>query len=255
MSHDYPEFVARFYDTVYAKLRDGVDNDYYLARIAASPGPVLEIGVGTGRLFCEALRRGADIEGLDISPSMIARARAKLAGARASPPPAGGRRLGAVREALRPGHRALPRALARRGGGRPAAAAEQRPRAPLAGRALRLRPVRSRPADPRRRDGGARGLRRRVCAGTAPPAAGVRAFRRRQPADASDACASCGKRLAGSARATGTSSCASSSATSWSTSSRARGSRSSRCTGISRAGRSTPDSREFVVTCRRAQTG
>ncbi len=78
MSHDYPEFVARFYDTVYAKVRDGVDNDYYLARIAASPGPVLEIGVGTGRLFCEALTRGADIEGLDISPSMIARARAKL---------------------------------------------------------------------------------------------------------------------------------------------------------------------------------
>lgn len=78
MSHDYPEFVARFYDTVYAQVRDGVDNDYYLARIAASPGPVLEIGVGTGRLFCEALRRGADVDGLDISPAMIARARAKL---------------------------------------------------------------------------------------------------------------------------------------------------------------------------------
>src|SRR5512142_2387559 len=78
MSHDYPDFVARFYDTVYAQLRDGVDNDYYLARIAASPGPVLEIGVGTGRLFCEALRRGADIEGLDVSPAMLARAQAKL---------------------------------------------------------------------------------------------------------------------------------------------------------------------------------
>lgn len=78
MSHDYPEFVARFYDTVYAKVRDGVDNDYYLARIAASPGPVLEIGMGTGRLFCEALKRGADIDGLDISPGMIARAQAKL---------------------------------------------------------------------------------------------------------------------------------------------------------------------------------
>jgi SAM-dependent methyltransferase len=77
-SHDYPEFVARFYDTVYAEVRDGVDNDYYLGLIAASPGPVLEIGVGTGRLFCEALRRGADIEGLDLSPAMIARARAKL---------------------------------------------------------------------------------------------------------------------------------------------------------------------------------
>jgi SAM-dependent methyltransferase len=78
MSHDYPEFVARFYDTVYAEVRDGVDNDYYLARVAASPGPVLEIGAGTGRLFCEALKRGADIDGLDVSPAMLARARAKL---------------------------------------------------------------------------------------------------------------------------------------------------------------------------------
>jgi SAM-dependent methyltransferase len=78
MNHDYPDFVARFYDTVYAKVRDGVDNDYYLARIAASPGPILEIGVGTGRLFCEALQRGADIDGLDVSPAMVARVRAKL---------------------------------------------------------------------------------------------------------------------------------------------------------------------------------
>jgi SAM-dependent methyltransferase len=78
MSHDYPEFVARFYDTVYAEVRDGVDNDNYLAPIAASPGPVLEIGAGTGRLFCEALKRGADIEGLDISLAMLARAQAKL---------------------------------------------------------------------------------------------------------------------------------------------------------------------------------
>jgi hypothetical protein len=57
MGQDYPEFVARFYDTVYTQVRDGVDNDFYLRAIAAARGPVLEIGVGTGRLFTEALRR------------------------------------------------------------------------------------------------------------------------------------------------------------------------------------------------------
>ena len=68
---DIPDFVARFYDVVYARIRDGVDNDYYLRKIAASPGPVLEIGVGTGRIFREALRRGADIDGVDVSSSMV----------------------------------------------------------------------------------------------------------------------------------------------------------------------------------------
>jgi SAM-dependent methyltransferase len=78
MAEEYPDFVARFYDVVYAQVRDGVDNDYYLRQIAASHGRVLEIGVGTGRLLCEALRRGADIEGVDLSPSMVAKAQTKL---------------------------------------------------------------------------------------------------------------------------------------------------------------------------------
>ena len=79
MSEPYPDVVARFYDAIYAKVRDGVDNEWYLDRMAAAGGPVLEIGVGTGRLFAEARRRGLDVWGIDISPSMIARCRAKLA--------------------------------------------------------------------------------------------------------------------------------------------------------------------------------
>ena len=39
---------------------------------------MLEIGTGTGRFFVEALRRGADIYGLDCSQSMIERLRAKI---------------------------------------------------------------------------------------------------------------------------------------------------------------------------------
>jgi SAM-dependent methyltransferase len=78
VSVDYPDFVARFYDVVYAEVRDGVDNDYYLRQATACRGPVLELGVGTGRLFRAALGSGVDIDGVDISPRMIAQLKAKL---------------------------------------------------------------------------------------------------------------------------------------------------------------------------------
>ena len=83
MSEAYPDFVARFYDAVYAQVRDGVDNEYYVSRMATAGGPVLEIGSGTGRLLREALRRGVDAWGIDVNPSMVERCRAQLpAGAR-----------------------------------------------------------------------------------------------------------------------------------------------------------------------------
>lgn len=71
MIFEYPESFARFYDLIYHKHRDGVDNDYFQKEIGSTKGRVLEIGVGTGRLFINALKRGADIYGLDISRSMI----------------------------------------------------------------------------------------------------------------------------------------------------------------------------------------
>ena len=79
MSEPYPDLIARFYDAVYAKVRDGVDNGWYLARMAEAGGPILEIGVGTGRLFAEARRRRIDAWGIDLSPAMVASCQAKLA--------------------------------------------------------------------------------------------------------------------------------------------------------------------------------
>jgi SAM-dependent methyltransferase len=78
-SEPYPDVIARFYDAVYAHVRDGVDNEWYLDRMARAGGAVLEIGVGTGRLFAEARRRGLDVWGIDVSPAMIERCREKLA--------------------------------------------------------------------------------------------------------------------------------------------------------------------------------
>jgi SAM-dependent methyltransferase len=75
----YPDFVARFYDVVYAEVRHGVDNEFYARKMLEAGGPTLEIGVGTGRLFCESRRRGVDVDGIDASPSMITKLCQKLA--------------------------------------------------------------------------------------------------------------------------------------------------------------------------------
>src|SRR6056297_3660848 len=71
MKLQYPRFFARFYDVIYQNLRDSVDNNFFLQNIEKTEGRILEVGVGTGRLFIEALNRQADIYGIDISTSMI----------------------------------------------------------------------------------------------------------------------------------------------------------------------------------------
>lgn len=67
----YPDYFARFYDIIYHQVRDGVDNSFYLKKITDTWGKILEVGVGTGRLFTEALKSGADIYGIDISQPML----------------------------------------------------------------------------------------------------------------------------------------------------------------------------------------
>ncbi len=71
MIYKYPENFARFYDTIYHQMRDSVDNEYFLNEVIRIKGKVLKIGVGTGRLFTNALNRGSDIYGLDISEAML----------------------------------------------------------------------------------------------------------------------------------------------------------------------------------------
>ena len=74
----YPDFVARFYDIVYDQVRGAVDVPYYVRKLLSCPGPSLEVGVGTGRVFLDALRQGADVYGIDISPDMVALLHKKL---------------------------------------------------------------------------------------------------------------------------------------------------------------------------------
>lgn len=78
MDHHYPDFFARFYDTIYDQLRNSVDHDFFLNEIRGSKGKILEIGVGTGRFFIDALSEGADVYGIDISESMLGVLKGKL---------------------------------------------------------------------------------------------------------------------------------------------------------------------------------
>jgi SAM-dependent methyltransferase len=78
MAEEYPEYFARFYDLIYHQMRDSADSDFFLDRIRQTKGRILEVGVGTGRLFMKALNSNADIYGIDISPSMLDVLRAKL---------------------------------------------------------------------------------------------------------------------------------------------------------------------------------
>jgi SAM-dependent methyltransferase len=71
MAHEYPKAFARFYDTIYQELRDDTDHQFFLDKIAAANCKVLEIGVGTGRFFIDALNSGADAYGIDVSREML----------------------------------------------------------------------------------------------------------------------------------------------------------------------------------------
>lgn len=66
---------ADYYDEIFGALN--ADLDFYLDEARAAGGPVLEIGCGTGRLLLPMLAEGLDVEGLDRSPQMLDRLRAK----------------------------------------------------------------------------------------------------------------------------------------------------------------------------------
>lgn len=56
------------------------DVGFYRMLAARSPGPILELGCGTGRITLPLAGAGLDVTGLDMSAAMIARAKAKDAG-------------------------------------------------------------------------------------------------------------------------------------------------------------------------------
>jgi cyclopropane fatty-acyl-phospholipid synthase-like methyltransferase len=68
--------MVNFYDIIHTDYN--VDKKFYLDKILNAGGPVLEIGCGTGRIFCEALKQGANIYGIDQSDLMLKKLKEKI---------------------------------------------------------------------------------------------------------------------------------------------------------------------------------
>jgi SAM-dependent methyltransferase len=68
---------ARLYEALGAQQFGGSDLAYWQRLCARYGGPVLELACGSGRLTIPLADEGVDIEGLDISPAMLALARKK----------------------------------------------------------------------------------------------------------------------------------------------------------------------------------
>jgi len=65
--------IAVIYEQWSADMVDDVP--FYVDEARKSGGPVLEVGVGTGRVAFAVARAGIDVVGVDLSPSMLALAR------------------------------------------------------------------------------------------------------------------------------------------------------------------------------------
>jgi SAM-dependent methyltransferase len=76
----YGDHIAEFYDERHSRLRD---TDAEVARIVevVGSGPVLELGIGTGRVAVPLAQRGVEVHGIDASEAMVAKLRERDGGA------------------------------------------------------------------------------------------------------------------------------------------------------------------------------
>lgn len=75
--YEYRGLIAASWDLLRGDTSGWPDRPYYRAIIAAAGQPVLDVGCGTGRLLLDYLAAGIDIDGVDNSPEMLARCRAR----------------------------------------------------------------------------------------------------------------------------------------------------------------------------------
>ncbi len=103
-SGTYGDRMADVYDDWYGEITDTAACVDALRRLAGpGPGPVLELGVGTGRLAIPLAEAGLAVTGIDSSPAMLARLAAKPGGDRVeviegdmTDPPVADKRFGLV---------------------------------------------------------------------------------------------------------------------------------------------------------------
>jgi SAM-dependent methyltransferase len=66
----YDEGLATYYDAMAAEHSD-TDRAFYVDLATAADGPVLELAVGTGRIYLDVLAAGVDADGVDAPPAML----------------------------------------------------------------------------------------------------------------------------------------------------------------------------------------
>src|SRR4051795_5270776 len=77
MDLEYVGLKARAWDPIRGDTSGWADRAFYLELINELGQPVLDVGCGTGRLLLDFLAAGIDIDGIEISPDMLAILRAK----------------------------------------------------------------------------------------------------------------------------------------------------------------------------------
>ena len=71
-SYEYHGLIAEYWDLLRGDTSGWDSRPYFLDAIRRSGQPALDVGCGTGRLLLDYLQEGVDIDGLDISPEMLA---------------------------------------------------------------------------------------------------------------------------------------------------------------------------------------
>ncbi|HEV2906823.1 MAG TPA: class I SAM-dependent methyltransferase, partial [Actinomycetota bacterium] len=79
----YGDRIAPIYDELIEGKFDTEGAVSFLAELAGA-GPVLELGIGTGRVALPLAERGLEVHGIDASQAMVEKLRAKHGGDRIS---------------------------------------------------------------------------------------------------------------------------------------------------------------------------
>jgi SAM-dependent methyltransferase len=74
---EYAGLMAAAWDPLRGDTSDWPDRSLFLSLVREAGEPVLDVGCGTGRLLLDYLAQGIDVDGVDISPDMLAILRAK----------------------------------------------------------------------------------------------------------------------------------------------------------------------------------